>query len=381
MSRHIQILIFCLAALLCGCNNRAARHNATHIAYEPRYAESFRILADSAYRYSRIIEVTNPWQGATDVCTQTFLEIAGEHAPADFDGQRVAVPVNRVAVLSSSFVAMFDALGEADRISGVSGLDYIMNPAVRRATSEGRVVEIGYESNIDFEALRATGTDLILLYGISGEDSTLTAKLRELGIPYMYIGDYIESSPLGKAEWVVAIAALCNKQAEGERIFAEIEQRYDAVRRQLADKGDHRPRVMLNTPYRDTWFMPSTRSYAVRLIEDAGGEYVYPANTGNSSVPVSLEQALLLAASADVWLNVGQCATLDELRRTNPQFADVKAVRTHRVYNNNKRTTPTGGSDFWESGAVAPDVVLRDIALILHGRPTADSLYYYKRLE
>lgn len=367
--------------MLCGCNTGTTRHEATYVAYEPRYAESFRILADSSCRYSRIIEVRNPWQGATDVCAQTFLETGGEHAPADFKGQRVVVPVHRVALLSSSFVAMFDALGEADRISGVSGLDYIMNPAVRRAASEGRVVEIGYESNIDFEALRATDTDLILLYGISGEDSALTAKLRELGIPYMYIGDYIESSPLGKAEWVVAIAALCNKQAEGERIFAEIEQRYDAVRRQLAGKGGHRPRVMLNTPYRDTWFMPSTRSYAVRLIEDAGGEYVYPANTGNSSVPVSLEQALLLATSADVWLNVGQCATLDELRRTNPQFADVKAVRTRRVYNNNKRTMPTGGSDFWESGAVAPDVVLRDIAAILHGRPTTDSLYYYKRLE
>lgn len=381
MLRHLPILLFCLAALLCGCKTGTTRHEATYVAYEPRYAESFRILADSSCRYSRIIEVRNPWQGATDVCAQTFLETGGEHAPADFKGQRVVVPVHRVALLSSSFVAMFDALGEADRISGVSGLDYIMNPAVRRAANEGRVVEIGYESNIDFEALRATDTDLILLYGISGEDSALTAKLRELGIPYMYIGDYIESSPLGKAEWVVAIAALCNKQAEGERIFAEIEQRYDAVRRQLAAKGGHRPRVMLNTPYRDTWFMPSTRSYTVRLIEDAGGEYVYPANTGNSSVPVSLEQALLLATSADVWLNVGQCATLDELRRTNPQFADVKAVRTRRVYNNNKRTTPTGGSDFWESGAVAPDVVLRDIAAILHGRPTTDSLYYYKRLE
>ncbi len=276
---------------------------------------------------------------------------------------------------------MFDAVGEAERIAGVSGLDYIMNPTVRRAADEGRAVEIGYESNLNFEALRATGTDLVLLYGISGENHALTGKLRALGIPYIYIGDYVEPYPLGKAEWIIAIAALCDKQADGERVFMEIENRYHTEKARFADKQGKKPRVMLNTPYRDTWFMPSVRSYTVRLIEDAGGEYVYPENTGTSSVPISLEQALLLTNTADVWLNVGQCSTLDELRRTNPKFADMPAVRNHSVYNNNKRTTPTGGSDFWESGAVAPDVVLRDLALILHGNPPTDSLYYYKRLE
>lgn len=383
MSRLITTLFVCLATatLLCGCKGQTSHSGATYTVYAPRHAECFRILADSAYTHSRIIEVVNPWQGASDYSERLFLAAEGEQAPADFVGQSVRIPVQHVAVLSSSFVAMFDAVGEAQRIAGVSGLDYIMNQTVRHAADEGRTVEIGYESNLNFEAMRAIGTDLVLLYGISGEDRALTGKLRELDIPYIYIGDYVEPSPLGKAEWLVAIAAMCGKQAEGERVFAEIENRYHAVQERFADNRGKKPRVMLNTPYRDTWFMPSVRSYAVRLIEDAGGEYVYPENTGNSSVPISLEQALLLANTADVWLNVGQCSTLDDLRRTNPKFADVPAVRRHRIYNNNKRTLPSGGSDFWESGAVAPDVVLHDLALILHGTPSADSLYYYKRLE
>lgn len=380
MRQHITVLI-CIVALLFGCKSRSGQSDTTTVAYTPRYAQCFRILADSAYRQSRIIEVIDPWQGASGVRQQLLLLADNEQAPADFDGQIVRTPIRHVAVLSSSFVAMFDAVGEAERIAGVSGLDYIMNPTVRRAADEGRTVEIGYESNLNFEALRATGTDLVLLYGISGENRALTGKLRELGIPYIYIGDYVEPYPLGKAEWIVAIAALCDKQADGERVFMEIENRYHAEKARFADKQEKKPRVMLNTPYRDTWFMPSVRSYAVRLIEDAGGEYVYPENKGTSSVPISLEQALLLTNTADVWLNVGQCSTLDELRRTNPKFADMPAVRNRRVYNNNKRTTPTGGSDFWESGAVAPDVVLHDLALILHGNPPTDSLYYYKRLE
>lgn len=381
MLRYTTTLLLCCAALLCGCTDRAASHDATVAVYTPRYAEGFTILADSSRTHSRIIEVRNPWQGASGVSDRLFLASEGEKAPDGFAGQSVAVPVRNVAVLSSSFVAMFDAVGETERIVGVSGLDYITNPKVREAAREGRTVEIGYESNIDFEALQAKHTDLVLLYGISGEERALTSKLRELGIPYIYIGDYVEPSPLGKAEWIVAIAALCGKQAEGERVFAQIAQRYEAVRAQYAGRQGERPRVMLNTPYRDTWFMPSVRSYAVKLIEDAGGEYLYPENTGTASVPISLEQALLLASKADVWLNVGQCTSLDELRRTNPKFADVPAVRNRRVYNNNKRITPNGGSDFWESGAVAPDVVLRDMAQILHGTSSADSLYYYKRLE
>lgn len=378
-----KILFICLAAaFVSGCDT-TLKHNAIDgtTTYEPKYAKGFRILADSTLAHSRILRVSDPWQGASD-CEQSLLLLAeGETAPDGFEGQQVNVPAERIAVMSSSFVAMFDAIGECGRIVGVSGAEYISNPAIAKAAADGRVREIGYESNLDFETIAAMRTDLVLLYGVYGEDKALTGKLRELGIPYIYIGDYVEPEPLGKAEWVVAIAAMCGKQAEGEAVFAEIARRYETLRDSIAQSGAARPRVMLNTPYRDTWFMPSTRSYSVRLIEDAGGEYVYPANDSASSVPVSLEQALLLASGADVWLNIGQCGSLDELRRTNPKFAGVKPVRSGRVYNNTKRMTPGGGSDFWESGAVAPDRILADLAKILHGNPPTDSLYYYKRLE
>lgn len=378
-----KILIFCLAAaFLSGCGSAVRRSNTDGTAvYEPRYAAGFRILADSSMTHSRILRVNDPWQGASG-CEQSLLLLAeGDAIPEGFDGQTVRVPAERVAVMSSSFVAMFDAVGECGRIVGVSGADYISNTSITNAVAEGRVKEIGYESNLNFETIAAMRTDLVLLYGVYGEDKGVTGKLRELGIPYIYIGDYVEPEPLGKAEWVVAIAAICGRQAEGEAFFAETVERYENLRDSVARSDAERPRVMLNTPYRDTWFMPSTHSYSVRLIEDAGGEYVYPTNDTSASVPVSLEQALLLASGADVWLNVGQCGSLDELRRTNPKFAGTKPVRNGRVYNNTKRVTPAGGSDFWESGAVAPDKILADLAKILQGNPPTDSLYYYKRLE
>ena len=139
---------------------------------------------------------------------------------------------------------------------------------------------------------------------------------------------------------------------------------------------------MLNTPYRDTWFMPSSRSFMVRLIEDAGGEYVYTKNDSDTSVAVDLEEAYLLASAADTWINVGPCNPLAELTAQNPKFADVPAVRNRQVFNNNRRQTPAGGSDFWESGVIRPDLVLHDLCAVFNPQ-AADTaeLYYYKRLE
>lgn len=373
-------LIVIVALLTVGCGGkRLASLDGTHVCYAPRYAKGFTILADTLGG-GTIIRITNPYQSDTHFEQLLYLCDEGTPQPTNFDGVVVAEPVRRIAVLSSSFVAMLDAIGCVERVVGVSGLKFITNESIRRAAAENRVSEIGYDSNMNFEQIAARRTDIVLLYGLYGEDAATTAKLRELGIPYLYIGDYVENEPLGKAEWMVALGYLCGCEERAIAEFAAIEQRYIAIRDRKYCSA-YKPRVMLNLPYRDTWFMPSKHSYAVRLIEDAGGEYIYPQNDSSSSVPIATEEALLLASKADFWLNVGQVTSLDELRAVAPRFAEVDAVRFGRTYNNNRRTSATGGSDFWESGAVRPDVVLSDIVKILHSEAPTDSLYYYRQLE
>lgn len=373
-------LIVIVTLLTVGCGGkRLASLDGTRVCYEPRYAKGFTILADTLGG-GTIIRITNPYQSDTHFEQLLYLCDEGTPQPTNFDGVVVAEPVRRIAVLSSSFVAMLDAIGCVERVVGVSGLKFITNESIRRAAAENRVGEIGYDSNMNFEQIAARRTDIVLLYGLYGEDAATTAKLRELGIPYLYIGDYVENEPLGKAEWMVALGYLCGCEERAIAEFAAIEQRYIAIRDRKYCSA-YKPRVMLNLPYRDTWFMPSKHSYAVRLIEDAGGEYIYPQNETPSSVPIATEEALLLASKADFWLNVGQVTSLDELRAVAPRFAEVDAVRFGRTYNNNRRTSATGGSDFWESGAVRPDVVLSDIVKILHSEAPTDSLYYYRQLE
>lgn len=379
-----RIVAVLCALVFVACAGEPARslEEFATVVYEPSYATGFD-LRGAEGAASTLLTVRNPWQGAEGVEKRLFIAREGERAPEGFDGEVVDGSAERVVCMSSTYVAMIDALDCTERVVGVSGIDFIYNTRVREAASEGRVHDVGHDSDINFELLLTLQPDLVLLYGVSGENGVANAKLDELNIPCLYLGDYVEESPLAKAEWTVAVAEILGVRERGEKLFEGIESRYLELRERVEESVTERPTVMFNTPYRDTWYMPSSRSYAVRIVEDAGGRYVYDGNHGTASQPIDLEQAYVLTREADYWINVGQYATLEDLRRDNPRFVGAKAVREGRVYSSDRRRTAKGGSDFWESAVVNPDVVLSDLVAILHPELNlvGEELTYYKRIE
>ena len=379
MKRWIQLAVVALCAIVvAACGRKSVSlEDFDKPVYMLEYASGFDIQgADS--KQSVLLTVTNPWQGADGIAVQLFIARDGETAPEGFDGQVLEGDADRIVAMSSTHIAMLDAIGEVDRVVGVSGIDYISNPDIQaRRESIG---DVGYEGNVNYELLLSLDPDLVLLYGVNGA-SGMEPKLRELGIPFMYVGDYLEESPLGKAEWMVALSEVVGCRSEGEKVFAEIPVRYNALKQRVAENALDAPSVMLNMPYGDSWFMPSAGSYAVRLIEDAGGDYIYKKNTGNASTPVDMEEAYLLASAADLWLNVGMASTLGEVKAACPKFADTRCFRNGYVYNNNARTNAAGGNDYFESGVVHPELVLRDLIKIFHPELVEEDFVYYKRLK
>ncbi len=379
MKRFSRLLLTFSAALAsaCGGSSGPVLSDFTTEIYTPAYASGFDIRGNGN-NASTLVSIRNPWQGGTNVEQHLLILRDDAKAPADFAGQVVKAPVRHVVCMSSSHVAMFDAIGQAKRISGVSGIDYISNPYVREHRLCGEVRDVGYDTNLNFELLAAMRPDLVLLYGVTGENTVVTGKLRELGIPYIYMSGTIWRIPSGQGRMAGPAAESPECARPGRRGATDRPGlRYDSLKTLAPDANA--TVVMLNTPYRDTWFLPSSQSYMIRLIEDAGGEYVYTKNDSDTSVAVDMEEAYLLANAADFWLNVGPCNTLAELTAQNPKFSGIPVVRSRNVYNNNRRQTPAGGSDFWESGVVRPDLVLRDLRTIFLGDsvPTC----YYKRLE
>ena len=374
-----SISAFILASLLllasCVSNKKTSLEAFNQDIYTPEYASGFKILgADNVQ--STLIQVFNPWQGAKDVEMSYFISRNGEQAPAGFTGPTIPAGAKQIVCMSSSYIAMLDALGQVDRIVAVSGIDYVSNPYI--IAHKDSIKDMGPEMN--YELLLGLKPDVVLLYGIGDAQTAVTDKLKELSIPYMYVGEYLEESPLGKAEWMVALSELTDSREKGIEIFSEIPKRYQTLK-DLTASVEQRPTVMFNTPWNDSWIMPSTKSYMAQLVNDAGADYIYKGNTSNSSAPIGLETAYGLIQKADYWINVGMASTLDELKAVNPKFTDAKSVREKTAYNNNLRLTATGGNDYWESAVVRPDIVLRDLIHIFHPELVSDSLYYYRHLE
>ncbi|MDD3038663.1 ABC transporter substrate-binding protein [Bacteroides sp.] len=379
MKINSLISIFSLLSALClmGCisGNKTTPKAFNQEIYTPQYASGFKILGAENTR-STMIQITNPWQGAKDVKMSYFISRNGELPPKGFTGLAIPAGAKRIVCMASAYIAMLDILEQTDRIVGVSGINFISNPYV--LAHKDSIQDMGPEMN--YELLIGLKPDVVLLYGIGDAQTAITDKLKELSIPSMYFGEYLEESPLGKAEWLVVMSELTNSREKGIKIFQEIPKRYQALKK-LTESVEQRPTTMFNTPWNDTWVMPSTQSYMAQLVTDAGADYIYKENTSNSSVPIGLETAYGLIQKADYWINVGSPSTLGELKAMNPKFADAKAVREKTVYNNNLRLTPAGGNDYWESAVVHPDIVLRDLIHIFHPELISDSTYYYRHLE
>lgn len=359
---RIVALVFASAYFFVSCvSDRSPDLDAfTQNVYSPEYAGGFRILSIPGAE-STLLEVTNPWQGADSVKRYLFICRGDEPAPSGLisvNGDKVS----RIVCMSTSQIGLLSAFGADSLVVGVSGMDYVTNDLVK--SHRNVIADVGFEGAVDYEKLLSVTPDLVLLYGV-GEPSGMEEKLSELGIPFVYIGDYLEQSPLGRAEWMVALGEIVGKRDESVSVFAAIPAEYERIKAE--GMSARQPKVMLNAPYSDVWFMPPVTSYMVRLISDAGGDYAYPENKSDASLPIDMEQAITLLGQSDLWLQPGQARSLTQLRDMVP-----KAEFSGQVYNSS--------ADFWESGVARPDLVLSDLVTIINGAADS-SLIYFEKLE
>lgn len=353
MIRPLRRFTLCAAALLlaaCGARPGTSLEEFRTTIYRPAYAAGFEIVGAEGLQ-STILRTRTPWQGAAEgTATALFIARNGETPPAGFDGQTVEAGAQRIVCMSSTHVAMLDAVGAAPRIVGVSGRESIANGYV--AAHPDRVGDVGYDGNVNYERLLSLRPDLVLLFGVNGAsrwNPSCASWASRSAISGSIWRSRRSARPSGSWPW----RRRSTGREEGERAFAPIPERYEALKAKVAESAA-RPKVMINAPYGDSWFMASAESYVARLIADAGGDYIYRENTSNRSLPIDLEKAYLLASGADVWINAGSFRTLAEFRARLPKFAGVPCVRRGEIYNCDRRTNAAGGNDYWESGVVRP---------------------------
>ncbi len=373
-----------LLMILISCNPGIEQKN---IKTDVPSAGNSAVLAErfSINRLDSITRLTiiNPWQGAANV-SQVFYLVkrnSGGPPPGSDPSQVIYVPLKSIICTSTTHVAMITALGEEATISGVSGAGLIYSDKLSPGIDEGLVKDIGYEAGLNKELIVKLSPDLLMMYGIGSESAGYPGKIGEMGIKIMFNADYLETDPLGKAEWIKVFGALYCKENEADSIFNAELHNYNEIKSAVQRYTADRPKVMLGLPFRDTWYISPGNSFISKLIKDAGGEYIWQNTYSDISMPCGIENVYLNAVNADFWLNIGTVTSGKEITLVDKRLAGLPCFRKGNLYNNNKRITAKGGNDYWESGAVFPHTILKDIASILHpGLFSGTDLVYYRKI-
>lgn len=388
-------LLMCtlLGLILCGCDagpadrSRPAAPAPRNNDALVRYATGFDIQQREGFR---LLTVKRPWPGAQRPLRYALLPrnaaTAGDGRAASHadirlppDAVVIKTPIRSIATFSASFVAPLEILGVSESWLGHDRPERVYAGWARRRVEQGKVARLGEQADADIERLLTVGPDLVMIneYEPAGP---LFARLAAAGLPVLVSGDWLEASPLGRAEWIKVFGLLYDRWDRATAVFREVEANYLDLAA-IGAAAAERPTVLSNAPFGGTWSVPAGESYTARLFRDAGADYLWANSAGTGALHLDLEQVFVQARQADVWINPGAWRTLADGERQDPRLGAFTAFREGRVFNFDNRTAAGGGNDFFESGPYRPHVVLADLISILHPQLLPDHrLYYYRRV-
>ena len=358
---RLILLLIVTANLLVSCTHRPSTTSISDAdTLELRYARYLTLIEHTGYTE---VQIRNPWDERK--LLQSFKINDNVY--------------DNIAIFTTTHANLIDELGSIDAIAGVCETEYIANAHLREALSKGHIRDLGSAMTPDRERIIALAPDLILLSPY--ENASTYGNLESLGIPIIQCADYMETSALGRAEWMRLYGRLVGKAHEADSLFLAIETEYNSLQalpQTLAP--DKRPTVLFDTKNGSAWYVPGGRSTMAQLIADAGGCYLFADNPKSGSVPLAFETVLDRGEQAHVWIirynNSRQRMTLTELGSMYQPYTFFQAYRNGQVYGCNSAELI-----FYEETPFHPERLLHDYIKILHPSvlPT-DTLRYFHQL-
>ncbi len=323
------------------------------------------------------VDIVNPWDTTAMLCRLALVH-RDSIVPDDVDGRTVVrTPVKRSLVASAVHAAVIDTLGARKAICGMNDVEYVKPGSVADAIAHGEIADCGQSTSPSLERIIVAAPEVILAtpyqnagYGV----------LEQTGAVIIPCADYMEASPLGRAEWVKLLGLLYGREEEAERRFDDTRERYMSLK-QLAAEAPERPKVLKEMVTGGVWFVPGGASYQARLFEDAGGDYPWADDTNAGSLQLDLAAVYDRAADVDRWLlsTYGYPLTLEGLRNDNPLYTNFKAYGNGGCY-----YTDSSTSLLYEETPFAPHLLLREYINIFHpGLLSGDDgvLRYYNQVK
>ena len=320
------------------------------------------------HRHYKILTVKEPFAGGSPKsyvlvqCGTPTPQLDGDLA----DTPVLQVPIETIFTQSTTHLPPLVELGHLEALTGVSQKSFISSQPVLDRIAQGHVVEFAPNFEIDAELVIEAAPSVLMASDVGPSQAHDT--LANAGVDVLWNGEWLEPTPLGRAEWLKMTATLFNEEARANKQFQDISDTYAGmVERTAAIPENRRPTVMTGLEFGGIYYASGGGSFAAQLINDAGATYVWSDDDGTGSIETDIETQLERAGDADFWINAGAFwHTLSDVANADGRYTNFKPYKTGQVWTNNLALNEAGANDYFERGVTRPDLVLADLISIFH---------------
>lgn len=363
MKKYVLISFVCSFFLLpLSCKKEISKANKETTSESTiKYAKGFDIITDNGIK--KLI-ITAAYQNSN-----TFFEYeirtktSNTTKVKNFEKEVIEVPVRKIVVTSTTHIPMVELLNEETSIVGFPFSKYVSSEKTRVLIDEGKIREIGKENSLNTEILLDLQPELVVGYSVSSADKSLTT-IKKAGINVIYNGDWLEKTPLGRAEWIKFFGVLFDKEKQADSIFKVIEKNYlDAKKSAL--KSTKKITVLSGAIMsKDIWNLPAGESFVAQFLKDANLNYLWKNTKGKGSLSLSFESVFDTGKDADLWIAPGYFSTKKQLLKSNQLYTQFNAFKNDKIYTPTIKKGKTGGVIYYELAPTRPDLVLKDLIKI-----------------
>lgn len=358
MNRLLTILTVALLLTACGGRGKTASDSASGEPITLQYAENLTLAEYPDYM---VATLRNPWDTLQTLHTYILVDKEKPLPSGLPEGTVVRTPLSQAVVYSSVHCSLLQQLDALQSIGGVCDLKYIRLPEIQEGFRKGSIADIGDGMSPDIERIIDLHPDAILLSPF--ENNGGYGRIEKLDVPIIECADYMETSALGRAEWMRFYGLLFGKRQQADALFAEVESSYNALKAQVAALSIA-PSVISELKDGSAWYVPGGKSTPARLYADAGAHYIFASDGHSGSVPLSFETVFDKGENAEFWLikyNQATEKTYQELAQDYAPYTGFRAFKEKNIYACNSGKVP-----FYEESPFHPDWLLKDLIKIFH---------------
>ena len=328
------------------------------------------------YQYAEAI-IANPWKAGTILHRYILIPKGkeGDKTVAMLARRRstgarcttdtVRTPLESNLVFTAPHCQLLTELGCQNAITGVCDKDYINIPDIKsRAQADAKVahpiMDCGSSMQPDIERIIALHPEALLISPF--ENSGGYGKLDKLRIPVIETADYMETSPLGRAEWIKLYGLLLGS-SKADSLFSAIEKEYLQLKAEAA-KLPLGLSILTERKTGNVWYVPGGKSTMGILLRDAHARYIFADDTHSGSLSMSPEQIIAKGNQVDVWAFKyfgGNALTKQDLLAEYQGYQAQKAFQTGTVYE-----TDTSCEPYFELTSFHPEILLREFIILSH---------------